>query len=129
MIVAHPVQKRRVPRNVLRLCGSVRREGKTSCPAGQILAATRQALRLNDCLAWLVPRRKTRARRGQLFWRLIGDNGTRFQRDDRGEDHVESSGFEHDAIQCGRNLLVAAATRKFPRQAYRLPIGGLTIIF
>jgi len=53
MIVAHPVQKRRVARDALRLCGSVRRDGEkqTSCPP-----VDRQVLLINDCLAWLVPR-------------------------------------------------------------------------
>jgi hypothetical protein len=74
MIVAHRLQKRRIPRNAPRLCGSVRRDEKS--------------MLLNDCLAWLVPRRKTRARRGRLFlaldrrqWDPVSDNN-------RGEDLV-----------------------------------------
>jgi hypothetical protein len=50
-----------------------------------------------------------------VFSRLIGGNGTRFQANDRGEGHVKSSNFEHDAIQCDRNPLLAAATRKNSR--------------
>jgi hypothetical protein len=61
MIVAHRVQKRRVPAMPW---SSPPRRRKSSCPAGRIFASIRQVLPLNDCLAWLVPRGKTRARRG-----------------------------------------------------------------
>jgi hypothetical protein len=63
MTVAHPVQKRRVPRNAPRLCGSVRREVEKHLPRRPDLRMDPPVLRLNDCLAWLVPRGKARARR------------------------------------------------------------------
>jgi hypothetical protein len=53
------------PAQCPRICGSVRREGeKHLTPPGRIFALTRKVLLLNDCLAWLVPRGKARARQG-----------------------------------------------------------------
>ena len=64
------------------------------------------------------------------FWRLTGGNGTRFHRSDRGEDHVKSPGFEHELIPCERKpFLIGGFRKKIPPQAYRLLIGGVSIIF
>jgi len=71
MILARRVEKRRVPRNALRLCGvqSAAKE-KNILLRGRIFASTRQVLRLNDRLASLVPRRKPRARGTHCFLAL-----------------------------------------------------------
>jgi hypothetical protein len=60
MIVAHRVQTRRVPRNARGFAVLSAAKEKNILP--RIFASTRQVLPVNDCLAWLVPRRTTRAR-------------------------------------------------------------------
>jgi hypothetical protein len=64
------------------------------------------------------------------FCRSIGGDGTRFRASDRTKDHAKSTRFERDEIHCDRKpFLLAAVHKNSPNQAYRLPIGGLSIIF
>jgi hypothetical protein len=77
MIVAHRVQKRRAPAMPCDFAvQSAAKEKKDLAPPVG-LRVDRQSLPLNDRLAWLVPRRKTRW--GLIvFWRLIGGDGPGF---------------------------------------------------